>query len=364
MNTPLPEKILILGCAGFIGSHLLDRLLQEPRFTVEGWDLDDTKIKKHLDNPKFTFVKRDISTPQSLVALEQSIEACDMVFSLAAICNPAQYNRQPLNTIRSNYNDMIPVVDMCARMGRWLCHFSTSEVYGRTLASHVTPGDYPAPDLYELQENSSPLLLGPVCNQRWSYAAAKQLLERYIVAHHFESNLPFTMIRPFNFFGPRMDFIPGRDGEGVPRVLACFVTALLDRKPLQLVDGGHAQRTILWIGDAIDALMAMLDRPQQAQGEIFNLGSRDTEVSMAQLAHAIRQAYAEISGDESYLDHPIETVSSCQFYGPGYEDSDRRMPNVENVWQKLGWKAKTPLDETLRETVAYYHALYGVKETV
>src|SRR5262249_39117947 len=158
--------------------------------------------------------------------------------NLAAICNPAAYNTEPLAVIRANFIDVYQLVDLCADCGTWLINFSTSEVYGRTIASYLPGSPYDDPDLYEFSENESALVMGPVTNQRWSYACAKQLLERFIYASHRERGLPFTIVRPLNFFGPRMDYLPGRDGDGIPRVLACFMSALINGRPLQLVDGG------------------------------------------------------------------------------------------------------------------------------
>ena len=102
---------------------------------------------------------------------------------------------------------------MCARTGTWLLHFSTSEVYGRTLASYATPGVYDESSLFELDEDSTPLVMGVIQNQRWTYACAKQLLERLIFAFHHEQSLPFTIVRPLNFFGSPMDYVDGLDGS-------------------------------------------------------------------------------------------------------------------------------------------------------
>src|SRR6185295_9245290 len=151
-------------------------------------------------------------------------------------------------------------------------------------------------------EESSPYLLGPLGDQRWSYACAKQLLERYIYALHKEQGLAFTLIRPFNFLGPRMDFLPGRDGEGLPRVLACFTAALLDRKPLPLVDGGNSLRTFLAVEEAVEALRLMLAKPEQAKNQVFNLGNPRNEISIRGLAEMMRQTAASLSGDASYLE--------------------------------------------------------------
>ena len=169
----------------------------------------------------------------------------------------------------------------------------------------------------------------------------------------------FTTIRPYNWFGPRMDFIPGRDGEGIPRVLACFITALLDRQPLQLVDGGTARRTITYIDDAIDALMLILDQPERSQNQIFNIGNRGAEVTIDQLAHLMRELAAEITGRAEFLHHPIEQISSEAFYGVGYEDCDRRVPDVGKAATLLGWEPKTTLRETLRTTIKHYFDAYA-----
>lgn len=219
------QKIAVLGCAGFIGSHLLERLLQNSDFRIEGWDTDDAKIQELLSHPQFTFHRENINGNQALLC---RLGEFDAVISLAAICNPAEYNTNPLTVMQSNFIDAYGLVAECARQRVWLIHFSTCEVYGRTIPSYLSPGSVEPDDkLYTLSEDTTPLIMGPIHNQRWCYAAAKQLLERYICAHHYESGLEFTIVRPFNFLGPKMDYIPGVDGEGTPRVLACFASALL-----------------------------------------------------------------------------------------------------------------------------------------
>ena len=280
------------------------------------------------------------------------------MISLAAICNPAEYNTRPLQVIRSNLFDVYPLIEACAARDTWLIHFSTSEVYGRTLSSYLPDVMRDDPAYYELSENGVPLVMGPIVNQRWTYACAKQMAERLIYACHREHGLPFTIIRPMNFMGPRMDFVPGRDGDGVPRVLACFIAALLDGEPMKLVDGGTARRTILSIHDAIDAVEAVIDDPQRSQNRFFNIGSRDNELTISELATRMRAMYAEVTGDPTHLLHPVEHVSSSEFYGEGYEDCDRRMPDLTNVYS-LGWRPTRTIDEILRETVTYYHHRFG-----
>jgi UDP-apiose/xylose synthase len=349
-------KIAVLGCGGFIASHLLERLLKTDRYQIVGWDTQDSKIKHLLDHKYFTFHKIDIYRDNELKA---KIKDFDVVIHLAAICNPSQYNKVPLSVINSNFIDAHEIVSLCSQEKKWLIHFSTSEVYGRTLSSYLKDGFAKAEKaFYELDEDTTPFIMGPLSNQRWSYASAKQLLERFIYAHHYENNLDFTIIRPFNFFGPRMDFIPGVDGEGIPRVLASFIYALLSREAIPLINGGTARRTFIFIEDAVEPIELMLQNPELAKNEIFNIGNRNNEVTISELAHVIRDIWAEVTGDESFEQHPIREISGEEFYGPGYEDCDRRMPSLKKLEEKFGWKPKTDFKSMLKKTLSCYYENY------
>jgi UDP-apiose/xylose synthase len=356
------SRIVILGCGGYIGSHLLGRLLGDNGNKILGWDLDSRKIREHVSNPDFEFRQQDLSTAESRQVLRTAIRDADMVINLAAICNPAEYNTKPIQVLRANLFDLYPIIDMCAEYGTWLMHFSTSEVYGRTVASYVPNNSYEDPDLYVLDETRTPLIMGPIQNQRWTYASAKQIVERLIFAHYREAGLPFTIIRPLNFFGPKMDYLPGHDGEGIPRVLACFMTALIDRVPMQLVDGGTARRTILSIDDAMNAIMLMLQNPGRSKNHIFNLGNPDSEVTIRELALLMRRIYASITDDATYLDHPVIDIPAEAFYGPGYEDCDRRMPNIGLAKQLLGWSPEKSLEQTMYETMTAYRKEYVIRD--
>jgi UDP-apiose/xylose synthase len=352
------KSLVMFGCGGFIGSHLLDQLLTNSCVRVEGWDPEFSKIEGHLSNSQLTLHRTVISNPDTQEDLQRAIARADAVINLAAICNPAEYNKRPLDVIHANLFDAYKVVEMCAAHRKWLIHFSTCEVYGRTIASYLDQG-YTDARLYELDEEATPLIMGPIANQRWTYATAKQMIERLIYAHSKENGMPFTIIRPLNFFGPRMDYIPGRDGEGVPRVLACFMAALLDRTPMYIVDGGKARRTIVSIHDAIRGIISILGNSSKSQNQIFNLGNRDNEVTIAELADLMRRTYAKVSNDASYLNHPIQTISGQAFYGDGYEDCDRRMPKLDKARELLGWDPTVKLEDILFETVSYYYTRYG-----
>jgi len=347
-------KLFILGCGGFVGSHLLDRLLPRTDIEIEGWDPDCSKIVRHMGHPRFTLHQMSCVDSVAIKKLEERLADADVLIHLAAICNPSQYNTQPLDVIRANLFESFPIVELCARANKWLIYFSTSEVYGRTLSSYTKPQSND-PDLYELRENETPLIMGPVMNQRWTYAAAKQMMERIVYAHHATTGMPFTIVRPLNFFGPRMDYLPTGNGEAAPRVLACFMSALLRGEPMKLVDGGTARRTIVAVEEATEAIERMLDRPESAKNKTFNIGNRMNEVTMRELAETMREVYAEITGDSAYRNHPMIDVSSAEFYGKGYEDCDRRMPDLTQALEHLDWQAKKNLREILLPTMRDYY---------
>jgi len=358
----------MIGAGGFIGSHLCEKLMDETLHTVIAVDVYNDKIR-HLLEPAETegcawsgriqFHRLNIKHDSRLEGL---IKMSDLTINLAAICTPADYNTRPLDTIYSNFIDALPVVKYCSEYAKRVIHFSTCEVYGKTVGSFL-PKDHPLrlqPEFYVLNENETPCIFGSIAKQRWSYACAKQLIERLIYAEGAENGLEFTIVRPFNWIGPRMDFIPGIDGpsEGVPRVLACFSNNLLRGEPLKLVDGGESQRTFIYIKDAIEAVLLMIENPERANGQIFNVGNPDNEVTVRQLAEMMTEVYSKVSGGK-VLDVPTIDVSSEEFYGEGYDDSDKRIPDMTIINKQLGWNPKTSLFDLLESTLTYQHKTYA-----
>jgi UDP-apiose/xylose synthase len=341
------QTIGIIGCGGFIGSHLLEGLIAHGGYRVMGIDRSVQKIGHLLHHPRVSITTADVNTFDSL---EAWIDGCDTVISLAALCNPSLYNTVPLTVIESNFTFPAKIVDCCAKKRRRLIHFSTSEVYGKTLQS-LCGSD--REEHYLLREDESPLILGPVTAQRWSYASAKQLLERLIIGYGLERGLEFSIVRPFNFIGPRMDYLPGIEGEGIPRVLACFMKALLCREPLQLVDGGLNRRCFTAIADAVDATIRIIGRPRESAALIFNIGNPVNEISMHDLAVLMRNIYTQMTGRID-ADSPLVSVSAEQFYGKGYEDSDRRVPDISRARSILGWEPTTGLNEALQTAMVSY----------
>ncbi|KAF1882996.1 hypothetical protein Lal_00003178 [Lupinus albus] len=350
--------ICMIGAGGFIGSHLCEKLMHETSHKVLALDVYNDKIK-HLLEPdtlpwhgRIQFHRLNIKQDSRLEGL---IKMADLTINLAAICTPADYNTRPLDTIYSNFIDALPVVKYCSENNKRLIHFSTCEVYGKTIGSFL-PKDSPLrqdPAYYLLKEDESPCIFGSIEKQRWSYACAKQLIERLIYAEGAENGMDFTIVRPFNWIGPRMDFIPGIDGpsEGVPR-------NLLRGEPLKLVDGGQSQRTFVYIRDAIEAVLLMIENPARANRHIFNVGNPNNEVTVKQLAEMMTQVYSKVSGEPS-LESPTIDVSSKEFYGEGYDDSDKRIPDMTIINKQLGWNPKTSLWDLLESTLTYQHRTYA-----
>ncbi len=339
------RRVAVLGAGGFLGSHLVPALRQRFGCEVEAVDVDLGKLARGDAG----VIRRQTSiTAPGFV--DDIVERADVIVSLTAICNPSVYNRRPIDVIDANYNDLVPLVKACSDRSRWLVHFSTCEVYGKA-AIEAGSGQPTA----TMNEESTALWLGPVHKERWSYACAKQLLERLIFGYGEHAGLPFTMVRPFNVIGPRMDFVDGIDGEGVPRVLASFMGALLKDEDLLLVDGGHQRRSFIYVDDFIDGVLRILERPDAARGEIFNLGNPGNDVTIAELARQIHAAYAAVVPQVS---SGFRTVSAEALYGKGYDDSERRIPDITKAEERLGFYPRTPLGEMLPSIVKDYLLRY------
>ena len=333
--------VAVVGCGGFIGCHLLDAILTRTKWRVFGVDLDFYRIQHRLNDERCEFMVADLAD-KSVV---ERIAKYPIVVNLAAICVPSRYMAEAPEVIRSNYDHPAALADACAKSGSWLIHFSTSEIYGRTSA-----------DSGLLVEDETELTFGPVTASRWSYATAKLLTERYIAGL---KNLKWTVVRPFNFVGPYMDFMPGVDGSGIPRVLANFSSALVRGEPLKLVNGGVAKRSFTSVFDAVDFMFALFETGDVAFSQAFNIGNPDNELTIAELANKMRKIFAEIKSVNVETIPEPEVVSGVEYYGEGYEDSMRRLPSVEKAERLLGFKAKTPIDVVLRESLTWFVNHYG-----
>ena len=348
MPTKKLARIAVLGAGGFVGSHLVPALLQRFGCEIDAVDIDFHKLE--CRDPRVCRVTARIEQPG---LVEQLTASADAVISLTALCNPAQYNTIPLAVIDESYNHVLPLVRACAARRVHLIHFSTSEVYGRYAL------DGTGQRTSSMSEESTALLLGPVQLERWSYACAKQLLERVIWAYGKHGDLPFTIVRLFNTIGARMDYLPGVDGHGVPRVLASLLNALLRGQELPLVEGGLRRRSFMAVSDLVDAVCRMLERLPAVRGEIINLGNPDNDVSIAELAEQLCKAYA--ARVPSALPARMRAVSARELYGEGYDDSEERTPDIAKARRLLDWSPRHSLAEMLPAIVDDYVARYSAQ---
>lgn len=333
-------KITLFGASGFIGSNLAVRLTESGQHQMTLCDVDDAKLRLRFENTPFSYEKVDISTDTKRV--DSLVAESDLVFDLAAFVHPAMFVTKPLDVVRLNFFDCLNVIQACVRHKKRLIHFSTSEVYGKT-------GGSDAP----FNENETDLILGPIQNQRWIYSCAKQLLDRMIYAYGEEHGLNYTLIRPFNFVGPLMDkYSKVWDRTDNPRVFANFMSALVYDRPLQLVDGGMNRRCFTYIDDAVSALEAVVAHPDEMNRQIVNVGNPRNESTIADLARKMADLY--VQHFDSSARPTIESVSSGSFYGKGYEDCDRRMPDISKL-RSIGWEPQYGLDETLFKSMDYFY---------
>jgi UDP-apiose/xylose synthase len=341
-------RVAVLGAGGFIGSHLVPALLDRVASHVDAVDVDLTKLE--CRDARVRRIEARVETPG---LVEDLLARCDVALSLTALCNPAQYSTIPLDVIDASFTHLLPLVKTCAERAVRLVHFSTAEVYGRAAL------DADGLPTSRMREDDACFVLGPVARERWTYSCAKQLLERVIWAHGLHGNLPFTIIRPFNTIGAKMDYLPGIDGEGTPRVLACFMDALLRGEPLPLVDGGQQRRAFMDVSDMVEAVCRVLERPEQTNGQILNLGNPDNDVSIAELGRLLAGAFAELLPGRPAA--RFRAVSAQEFYGQGYDDTQQRIPDIEKAQRLLDWAPRKSLGASLPPIVRDYAERYGAR---
>ncbi|HET7451837.1 MAG TPA: bifunctional UDP-4-keto-pentose/UDP-xylose synthase [Thermoanaerobaculia bacterium] len=346
-------RILSLGAGGFIGAHLTERLL-EAGHDVTAVDIHSDKLEDLLGHPRLAFHERSIADRS--FDLDAVVAKADVVIDLVAHANPGIYVRNPLDVFRLNFQENLRIAETCVHRGRRLIQFSSCEVYGKTPVA-VLGDRLPDPDnpVYAtFAEDSTDLIMGPVGRHRWIYACAKQLLERVLHAYGLEGRLNYTIVRPFNFIGPKIDYLPA-DTDGVPRVFSFFMEALLDGKPMRLVDGGRQRRCYTYIRDAVECVARIVENPGGAcDRQVFNVGSPRNETSIRELAFLMRDLYQEHFAPEGETQPAPVDVPAREFYGEGYEDSDRRIPDIRKAERLLGWHPRTTLAEMLVPTMEYY----------
>jgi nucleoside-diphosphate-sugar epimerase len=338
----MPLRVLILGANGFIGSSLTRAILSQKNWEVFGMDVGSHKLEDSLGDPRFTFVEGDITINREWI--EYHVRKCDVVIPLVAIANPIQYGRDPLRVFEVDFEANLQVVRECVKYKKRLIFPSTSEVYGM------------CPDA-ELAETSSPLVYGPIDRQRWIYACSKQLLDRVIFAYGVRDKLDYTLVRPFNWIGPKLDDVFAAK-EGSSRLFTQFISNVIFKKPLQLVDGGKQSRSFTFIDDGIDGLLRIIENKKRcASQQIFNLGNPRNNVTVAQLARMIIAEFAEYPDFQEHAAKAKTVVVPAErYFGKYYQDIQRRVPSIANAKKRLGWAPKVDLKRAIRLTLGYHLA--------
>ncbi len=337
-----PTRVLILGVNGFIGNALTERLLAEKgRFEVHGMDLQNDKIGRLLNRPGFHFSEGDISIHREWI--EFHVRKCDVILPLVAIATPKEYVRNPLRVFELDFEENLRIVRYCARYGRRIIFPSTSEVYGMCTDK-------------EFDEDKSPLIVGPIRMQRWIYSCSKQLLDRVIWAYGQKQNLPFTLFRPFNWVGPRLDSLDSAR-IGSSRAITQLILNLVEGTPILLVDGGNQKRCFTDITDGIEGLYRIIANDgNRCNGEIFNIGNPANEASIKELAemlvaqfdqHPLRARFPPFAG--------YQVVESGEFYGKGgYQDVEYRTPSIKKAKKILGWEPTVKMEQSIATTLDFF----------
>jgi UDP-4-amino-4-deoxy-L-arabinose formyltransferase/UDP-glucuronic acid dehydrogenase (UDP-4-keto-hexauronic acid decarboxylating) len=339
------KSVLILGVNGFIGNHLSERLLESGRYEVHGMDLAAGSLSRLIDHPDFHFSEGDISIHREWI--EYHVRKCDIVLPLVAIATPIEYVRNPLRVFELDFEENLRVVRYCAKYGKRILFPSTSEVYGMCRDDRF-------------DEDHSRLVLGPIRKQRWIYSCSKQLLDRVIWAYGATQGLQFTLFRPFNWIGPRLDSLESAR-IGSSRAITQLILNLAEGTPIKLVDGGQQKRCFTDVKDGVECLFRIIENPGNCcDNRIFNIGNPDNEASIASLArmlidqfekHPLRDHFPPFAG--------IRKVESRAYYGSGYEDVQHRKPSIKNARRTLKWNPTIPLEQSVEETLDFF-----IKEAV
>ncbi|ENY7391127.1 bifunctional UDP-4-amino-4-deoxy-L-arabinose formyltransferase/UDP-glucuronic acid oxidase ArnA [Escherichia coli] len=333
-------RVLILGVNGFIGNHLTERLLREDHYEVYGLDIGSDAISRFLNHPHFHFVEGDISIHSEWI--EYHVKKCDVVLPLVAIATPIEYTRNPLRVFELDFEENLRIIRYCVKYRKRIIFPSTSEVYGM------------CSDKY-FDEDHSNLIVGPVNKPRWIYSVSKQLLDRVIWAYGEKEGLQFTLFRPFNWMGPRLDNLNAAR-IGSSRAITQLILNLVEGSPIKLIDGGKQKRCFTDIRDGIEALYRIIENAEnRCDGEIINIGNPENEASIEELGemllasfekHPLRHHFPPFAG--------FRVVESSSYYGKGYQDVEHRKPSIRNAHRCLDWEPKIDMQETIDETLDFF----------
>ncbi len=333
-------RVLILGVNGFIGNHLTERLLRDDNYEIYGLDIGSDAISRFLGSPRFHFVEGDISIHSEWI--EYHIKKCDVVLPLVAIATPIEYTRNPLRVFELDFEENLKIIRDCVKYNKRIIFPSTSEVYGMCTDKNF-------------DEDTSNLVVGPINKQRWIYSVSKQLLDRVIWAYGDKNGLKFTLFRPFNWMGPRLDNLNAAR-IGSSRAITQLILNLVEGSPIKLIEGGKQKRCFTDISDGIEALFRIIENKDgRCDGEIINIGNPENEASIKELAemllasfekHPLRDRFPPFAG--------FREVESSSYYGKGYQDVEHRKPSIRNAKRCLHWEPTVDMRQTIDETLDFF----------
>lgn len=309
------REIFVTGGAGFIGTRLIERVIEHNRVTVyDNFSRDALSKASFRDHPHLRVVQGDVL---DLEATQRAMDGCDLVVHCAGIAGIDTVIKSPVRTMRVNMMGSANVLEAAAglsRCTRVVC-FSTSEVFGQQAFGAA-------------EEDRT--VMGAVGEARWTYAVSKVAEEHLAIAYHKETGLPASVVRPFNIYGP------GQVGEGALRT---FILRAIRDEAIEIHGDGTQIRAWCYVDDMVDALMLVMDKPE-AVGESFNVGNARDVVTIFGLANAV----VRVLGANS----PIRFVSK------NYVDVELRVPAVQKARELLGFEARVDLEDGIRRTAEFY----------
>ena len=317
------KNIIVTGGAGFLGSHLIDKLIQDKKNKIICLDILDKnkcinlKIAKKYRN--FKYIKCDINNSKNLTKILP--KRIDIVFHFSSIVGVSDYIDKPHLLIKSIIEASSNILDMCVKKKAKLYYASTSEVYGKN-------------SKIPWSENDDRVLGHPGVD-RWSYSSGKALIEHLIHAYHKKYNLNFTIFRFFNIYGPRQreNFVVSKN-----------INNIINKKPVEIYDHGNMTRCFTYISDAINCVMKAFYSPK-SNLKTFNIGNK-TEVKIKEI---INYAVKIFPGKVK-----VVNIDTKKKYGAKYQDIQRRVPNVSYVKKILNWEAKISYKAGVKKTLEWY----------